>query len=73
MIPTRRRAWFMNFVLGLRTFGIEQLVPIVRDKRYPRLMRIAALRWLIAAAPLGVTHGATHWARRRHVRQHYKV
>jgi hypothetical protein len=73
MIITRRRTRFMNFMLGLRTFSVDQLVSVVRDKRYPQLLRIAALRWLIGAAPLEVTHGATYWTRRRHVRQHYGV
>lgn len=70
---TRRHTRFMSFLLGLRTFGAEQLVPIVRERRYPALMRVAALRWLIGVAPLDVTHGATYWTRRRYVRRHYGV
>lgn len=73
MIPTRRRTRFMSFMLGLREYSVEQLVSIIREKRYPELMRIAALRWLIGAAPLDVTQGATYWTRRRYVRQHYGV
>lgn len=73
MIITRRRTRFMSFMLGLRTLSVDQLVSVVREKRYPQLLRIAALRWLIGAAPLEVTHGATYWTRRRYVRQHYGV
>lgn len=73
MIPTRRRTRFMSFLLGLQEYGIDQLVLIIREQRYPQLMRIAALRWLIGAAPLDVTQGATYWTRRRYVRRHYGV
>jgi hypothetical protein len=70
---TKRATRFTSFLLGLRQCSTPELVPIVREKRYPALMRLAALRWLIAYAPLDVTRGATFLTRRRYVRQHYGV
>jgi hypothetical protein len=70
---TRRRTRFMSFLLDLRPYSIDQLVLVIREKRYSQLMRVAALRWLIASAPPDVTRTATYWTRRRYVRQHYKV
>jgi hypothetical protein len=73
MYITRRRTRLTSFLLGLRQHGIDQLVPIVREKRYPKLMRIAALRWLVGVAPLELTQGATDCSRRRYVRRYYGV
>ena len=52
---------------------VNELVPIVRENRYPPLLRVAALRQLIHLAPLDITKGAPYCTRRRYVRQHYRV
>jgi hypothetical protein len=70
---THRMNRFAVLLTGLRRYTVDELVPIVRETRYPPLLRIAALRWLTQLAPLDVTRGATYWTRRRYVRQHYGV
>lgn len=70
---TRHRSRMVTFLYGLRRYTRTQLIFVVRERRYPPLLRIAALRWLIQQAPLEVTHGAPYWARRRYVRQYYHV
>ncbi|MBX3602369.1 MAG: hypothetical protein KF863_17275 [Rubrivivax sp.] len=70
---THRLNRLANLVIGLRRYTIHELVPIVRENRYPPLLRIAALRQLIHLAPLDITKGAPYCTRRRYVRQHYHV
>ena len=70
---THRLNRLANLVTGLRRYTIHELVPIVRENRYPPLLRIAALRQLIHLAPLDITKGAPYCTRRRYVRQHYHV
>lgn len=70
---THRLNRLANLVIGLRRYTINDLVPIVRENRYPPLLRIAALRQLIHLAPIDITQGAPYWTRRRYVRQHYHV
>jgi len=49
-------------------------ISVIRAReRYSVLLRLAALRTLIALAPLEVTGGATYLTRRRRVRLHYGV
>ena len=68
---THRLNRLINLITGMRQCSVDDLVRIVHDRRYPPLLRIAALRWLIHLAPLSVTNGAPYGARRRYVRQHY--
>jgi hypothetical protein len=68
---THRLNRLINLLTGLRRHSIDDLVPIVRERRYPPLLRIAALRWLIHLSPLDITKGAPYGSRRRYVRQHY--
>lgn len=70
---THRLNRLANLIIGLRRYTIHELVPIVRENRYPPLLRIAALRQLIHLAPLDITKGAPYCTRRRYVRQHYHV
>lgn len=58
---------------GLRKYSTQQLVAVLQEPRYPPLLRLAALRWLIYWAPLEVTKGAPYLAKRRLVRLHYGV
>lgn len=51
-----------------------EFVRVIRDKeRYSALLRAAALRNLVAQAPIEVTQGRTYLWRRRAVRLHYGV
>ena len=70
---THRLNRLINLLNGLRRCSIDDLVAIVRERRHPPLLRIAALRWLIHLSPLDVTKGAPYCTRRRSVRQHYGV
>ena len=70
---THRRNRFLVLLTGLRKHSVEQLLEIVREPRYPPLLRLAALRWLIHWAPSELTAGAPYWTRRRTVREHYHV
>ena len=70
---TKRIQRLAEFIQGLRTSTTDELKSIVHERRYPLLLREAALRWLIHSAPLDVTHGAPFGERRRYVRQHYGV
>lgn len=70
---TRRLTRLITFVHGLSRQQPEQLQYIVREKRFPPLLREAALRWLVHSAPLSVTHGAPFAQRRRYVRRFYGV
>lgn len=58
---------------GLRMYSTVQLLAVLQERRYPPLLRLAALRWLIHGAPLEVTHGAPYPDRRRFVRLHYGI
>ena len=70
---THRRNRLLVLLTGLRKYSVDQLLEILRERRYPPLLRIAALRWLIHWAPQDITAGASYWRRRRCVRQHYGV
>ena len=58
---------------GLRRYSTQQLVAVLQERRYPPLLRLAALRWLIYWAPLDVTKSAPYLAKRRVVRLQYRV
>ncbi|WOB11243.1 hypothetical protein [Piscinibacter gummiphilus] len=70
---TRRMFRIGEYIQGLRATPSEQLKAIVQEKRYPVLLREAALRWLVHLAPVEVTKGAPFAVRRRLVRQHHRV
>ena len=70
---THRRNRFLVLLTGLRKHSVDQLLGILHERRYPPLLRVAALRWLIHWAPLAVPAGSPYWTRRRYVRQHYGV
>ena len=70
---TRRLTRLLTFQHGLAATTPEVLKAVAQEKRYPLLMREAAIRWLVHWAPLAVTQGAPFSVRRRHVRQHYGV
>lgn len=70
---TRRMFRIGEYIQGLRYAPREQLKAIVVNRRYPVLLREAALRWLVYLAPIEVTKGAPFATRRRLVRRHYGV
>ena len=70
---TRRLTRLLTFVHGLSRQQPQALQDIVREKRYPPLLREAALRWLVHSAPPSVTQGAPFAQRRRYVRRFYGV
>lgn len=72
-MATRRLHRLLVFVTGLRHRSVTELVAILREPRYPPLLRLAALRALIAEAPSDVTGGAPYRVRRQRVRQHFGV
>ncbi|MFM0027456.1 hypothetical protein PQR70_14455 [Paraburkholderia madseniana] len=58
----------------LRDLPDDQLVRIVKSKnRYSTHYRAAALRHLVAGAPLAVTGGQPFAERRRRVKRHYGI
>ena len=70
---TKRLTRLITFIHGLSHRKPQELQSIVRERRYPPLLREAALRWLVHTAPLAVTRGAPFPERRRNVRQFYGV
>jgi hypothetical protein len=70
---TKRLTRLSTYIRGLSRQRPDSLTDIVREKRYPPLLREAALRWLVYTAPLAVTQGAPFAQRRRNVRRHYGV
>jgi len=70
---TRRLTRLSTFIHGLSRRQPQDLQEIIREKRYPPILREAALRWLIHFAPLSVTQGAPFPERRRSVRRFYGV
>lgn len=67
---THRLNRLVVLLTGMRRYSTEQLLAVMREHRYPPLLRVAALRWLIHCAPLDITKGAPYLQRRRYVRQH---
>ena len=70
---THRLSRLLVLSTGLRKYSTQQLVAVLQERRYPPLLRLAALRWLIYWAPLEVTKGAPYLTKRRLVRLHYGV
>jgi hypothetical protein len=58
----------------LRGLSDDQLLRIVKStSRYSTHYRVAALRHLVASAPLAVTGGQPFAERRRRVKRHYGI
>lgn len=74
MTRSHRLMTFSRAIMLVYGRGIDELVQIVRNRgRYQIIYRLAALRCLVARAPLEVTHGAPYLQRRMAVRRHYRV
>ena len=71
---SHRRRRFVQCLVDADRLSTEQLIVVVRDKfGVSALGRCAALRTLIARAPLEVTRGQPYLTRRQYVREHYQV
>ncbi|MGP8486073.1 hypothetical protein ACT2FY_08745 [Paraburkholderia fungorum] len=71
-----RQRLFSFGLMVWQTHGLshDQLLRIVSAKnRYSPRFRAAALRHLVAAAPVSITGGRPFAERRRRVRAHYRV
>jgi hypothetical protein len=70
----RRLARFSRLVHGTYRLPESVLLSIVMARgRYPATFRAAALRNLVAQAPVSVTRGLPFAQRRRLVRRHYGI
>jgi hypothetical protein len=70
--PKERRCTITRHIAATRTLSTQALIDIVRGRTtYTVWLRLAALRNLIADAPLSVTKGACYAWRRRAVRSVY--
>jgi hypothetical protein len=69
-----RRPRFVQLLVDADRLSTEQLVVAIRAKfSVSALGRCAALRTLIARAPIEVTRGQPYLVRRRYVREHDQV
>lgn len=67
-----RRA-FWGHIRTTYVLPAHHLVLVIRDQTYSARFRAAALRNLVAVAPIEVTKGRCFAERRKLVRQHYQV
>lgn len=72
-IASERRQAFYGHVRAVDVLPAYHLKRIINDKSYPLRVRAAALRVLVARAPIEVTHGRPYPERRLLVRKHYQV
>lgn len=73
LLASERRQRFFGHIRATYVLPVHHLVRVARSSSYSPLMRCAALRNLVAVAPLEVTRGRCFLERRRLVRAHYQV
>lgn len=73
VLASERRQRFFGHIRASYVLSVHDLVRVVRSTSYSTLIRTAALRNLVAVAPLEVTRGQCFLVRRRLVRAHYQV
>lgn len=74
VLASRRRQTFFSLVRQTATMTADQLVEVIQSpNRFGPVTRVAALRNLVAQAPIEVTRGSCYLARRMLVRSHYGV
>lgn len=74
LISGEKRQRFFHHIRTTYVLPPHHLQRVARDSAsYSPLMRAAALRNLVAAAPVHVTQGLPFARRRKLVREHYKV
>lgn len=74
VLASLRRQRFFGHIQASNVLPVYHLVRIAKAKgQYSPLMRVAALRNLIAAAPLEITQGRSYLERRQLVRIHYGI
>ena len=73
-ILSEKRQRFFGSIQRYATLTLTQLIDVARDgKQYSPRSRAAALRHIVARAPITVTQGRPYAARRRLVRRHFGV
>ena len=74
LLASPRRQKFFGHIRATTVLPHHHLIRVVQAAhQYSPLMRVAALRILIANAPVEVTKGRCYLERRRLVRTHYGV
>lgn len=73
VLASDRRQRFFGQILATAKLPTQELVRVIRDASYSPSLRTAALRNLVAQAPLVVTQGRCFVQRRRLVRLHYQA
>ena len=74
VLASPRRQRFFGHIRATDVLPVFHLVRVAQAKdQYSPLMRLAALRNLVASAPLEVTKGRYYLERRRLVRAHYGI
>ncbi len=74
VLASQRRQRFFFYVR--QTYGLaeDELVRVIRaSEQYTPALRVAALRNLVAIAPISVTQGRCYAQRRSLVRAHYAI
>ena len=72
LLSARHQAFFRHLRASY-ALPNQHLLRIIADKTHPPLARAAALRILVATAPIDVTQGRPFLERRWLVREHYRV
>jgi len=74
VLASARRQRFFGHIRSTYVLPRYHLVRVLQAKdQYTPLMRVAALRNLVACAPQHITQGRPYVERRRLVRQHFGV
>lgn len=74
VLAGEKRQRFFGHIRATNVLPIHHLVRVARAQgQYTPLMRAAALRNLVASAPIDVTKGRCYLERRRLVRAHYGI
>lgn len=74
VLAGEKRQRFFGHIRATNVLPIHHLVRVASAKgNYTSLMRAAALRNLVASAPLEVTKGRCYLERRQLVRAHYGI
>lgn len=74
VLASEKRQRFFGHIRATNVLPIHHLVRVASAKnQYSPLMRAAALRNLVASAPVEVTKGRCYLERRKLVRAHYGI
>lgn len=74
LLASQRRQRFFLYVRQTYGLGADELVRVIRaSEQYTLSLRVAALRNLVAIAPISITQGRCYAQRRRLVRSHFAI